>query len=98
MVGLSGDNAYVFLQVLTPPRTINVILPAEQSSMDSVLVEVPTFDIHDSIVNGSLIAKLTGPGDSLALGNPVISEVEILHNDAVVTVGSFARRRHYGIC
>ena len=81
-----GDNAYVFLQVLTPPRTINVILPAEQSTMDSVLVEVPTFDIHDSIVNGSLTAKLVEPGDSLALGNLVTSEVEILHNDAVVTV------------
>ena len=83
---ISGDNAYVFLQVLAPPRTINVILPAEQSTMDSVLVEVPTFDIHDSIVNGSLTAELVEPGDSLALGNLVTSEVEILHNDAVVTV------------
>ena len=88
--GPTEDIAHVFFQVLAAQRTINVILPKEQSTMDSVLMEIPTFDINDSIVDGSLTAELMEPGDSLTLGDPNISEVEILHNNAVVTVGTSA--------
>ena len=80
------DESWVFFQVLTAQRTIVVDFPAPQTSMDIVMVEVPTIDMADSMTNGSLTAKLIAvPGPSIKLGN-AFSEVEILHDNFGVTV------------
>ena len=84
------DNnlGFVFFQVLTAQRTTVVDFPASQTSMDTVMVEVPTIDTVDAIADGSLIAELIIEQDDspIELGSTVTSEVVILHNNFVVTV------------
>ena len=79
-------NFHVFFQVLTAQRTISVILPAEQLPMGTVTVEVATIDTDDSITDGSLTAELMTVTSSIELGSTVTSEVEIQHNNSVVTI------------
>ena len=81
----AADTAdfHVFFQVLTAQRTIAVDLPAGQ--MD-VMVEVATIDTDDSITDGSLTAELMTVTSSIKLGSTVTSEVEIQHNNLMVTI------------
>ena len=77
---------YVFFQVLTAQRTTIVNLPAEP--MGTVMVEVATIDMDDSITDGSLIAELEliEQDDSPIKLGSTVSEVAILHNNAVITI------------
>ena len=53
-----SESLYVFFQVLTAQRTMTVNLPADQQTRYTTTVEVVTFDMDDSITDGSLTAEL----------------------------------------
>ena len=77
----SNDNslAHVFFQVLTAQQTRIVDLPAKQLSMGTVMVEVGTIDMEDSITDGSLLASLVEPlHPALTIGDPLSAKV-IIH-------------------
>ena len=77
----SNDNssAHVFFQVLTAQQTIIVDLPAKQLPMGTVMVEVGTIDMEDSITDGSLVASLVETlHPALTIGDPLSAKV-IIH-------------------
>ena len=91
--GTTNSLSWVFFQVLTAQRTIVVDFPAPQTSVDIVMVEVPTIDMADSMTDGSLTAKLIAVTSPIELDSPNASEVAILHNNAMVTVAVIWQRR-----
>ena len=77
----SNDNslAHVFFQVLTAQQTRIVDLPAKQLPMGTVMVEVGTIDVEDSITDGSLVASLVETlHPALTIGDPLSAKV-IIH-------------------